>query len=187
MAFPAVLDTCVLYPAHLRDTLLRQAERGLFRALWSPDILDELRRNLVEAGIAELAVDRLLDEMRSAFPDASVTGYRALVDGLTCDPKDRHVLAAAVRADAAAIVTFNTADFPASSLEPFDLEALDPDTFLLDQLDLAPPAVLDELERQAAANRREPATVPALLDALERAGVPAFADEVRRRLTAPQG
>ena len=27
MAFTVVLDTCVLYPAHLRDTLLRLAER----------------------------------------------------------------------------------------------------------------------------------------------------------------
>ena len=182
MPFSVVLDTCVLYPAHLRDTLLRLAERGLFRALWSEDILDELRRNLQEV-VAPVAVHRLIDEMRTAFPDAEVTGYLSLLDGLTCDPKDRHVLAAAVRADAAAIVTFNHPDFPDSSVEPFDLEVLHPDTFLLDQLDLAPVPVLDELERQAAANRREPKSVASLLDALDRAGAPAFADEVRRRTT----
>jgi hypothetical protein len=33
-----------------------------------------------------------------------------LIDGLTGDPNDRHVLAAAVRTDAAAIVAFITAD-----------------------------------------------------------------------------
>jgi len=34
---------------------------------------------------------------------------------MTCDQKDRHVLAAAVRSDAAALVTFNLGDFPHSS------------------------------------------------------------------------
>jgi predicted nucleic acid-binding protein len=62
---------------------------------------------------------------------------------LACDPKDRHVLAAAVRADAAAIVTVNIRDFPAPSVESFEIEIIDPDTFLLDQLDLAPAVVTD--------------------------------------------
>lgn len=181
MPFAVVLDTCVLYPAHLRDTLLRQAERGLYRAHWSADILEELERNLVEAGIGVDSVRRLVAEMRGAFPDAEVSGYRSLIDGLTCDPKDRHVLAAAVRADAAAIVTFNIDDFPPASVDPFEIDVIDPDTFLLDQLDLAPTAVIDELQQQAVANRREPKTLSGLLDALARAGAPAFADEVRRR------
>jgi hypothetical protein len=103
-AFAVVFDTCVLYPAHLRDSLLRQAERGLYRALWSADILEDLERNLVEDGIRADSVHRLVAEMRNAFPDAEVSGYRSLIDALACDPKDRHVLAAAARADAAAIV-----------------------------------------------------------------------------------
>ena len=182
MPFAVVLDTCVLYPAHLRDTLLRQAERGLYRALWSEDILEELQRNLVEDGINAGSVERLIDEMQRAFPDADVSGYRSLIAGLSCDPKDRHVLAAAVRSDAAAIVTFNINDFPAASVEPFEIEVIDPDTFLLDQLDLAPMPAVDELRQQAAANSRDPKTLPGLLDALARAGAPSFADEVRRRV-----
>lgn len=185
MAFSVVLDTCVLYPAHLRDTLLRLAERGLYRALWSADIIEELHRNLIEVA-DPTAVGHLLGQMTRAFPDAEVSGHLPLIDGLTCDPKDRHVLAAAVRANAAAIVTFNTVDFPDHSTEPYAIEAIGPDPFLLDLLDLAPRAVIDELTQQAAANRRAPRTLPQLLEALERAGVPAFADEVRRR-TAGQG
>lgn len=183
MLFTVVLDTCVLYPAHLRDTLLRLAERGLFRVLWSSDIIDELRRNLVEVGISSESVDRLITEMYNAFPDAEVTGYKSLVQGLGCDPKDRHVLATAVRSDAAAIVTFNKADFPAISVDPFEIEVISPDAFLLDQLDLAPGIVLEELGLQAAGNRQAPNTLRQLLDALALAGVPDFIEEVRRRIT----
>ncbi|MBI3256720.1 MAG: PIN domain-containing protein [Actinobacteria bacterium] len=114
--------------------------RWLYRVLWSADIIDELRRNLVEDGFEAGSIDRLIGEMGAAFPDAEATGYRSLIDGLTCDPKDRHVLAAAVRSDAAAIVTFNVDDFPEVSVVPFEIEVIPPDTFLLDQLDLAPGA-----------------------------------------------
>ena len=182
MPFAVVLDTCVLYPAHLRDTLLRLAERDLYQALWSADIIEELHRNLVEAGIGSEAVDHLCAEMQRAFPDADVSGYRSLLDSMTCDPKDRHVLAAAVRSDAAAIVTFNLHDFPDPSVDPYQIDVIHPDDFLLDLLDLAPSIVIVELERQAAANRREPSTLSGLLDALGRAGVPSFGDEVRRRV-----
>ena len=156
MSFSVVLDTCVLYPAHLRDTLLRLAERGLFRPLWSADILDELVRNLTEAGIGEESVSRLIGEMSGAFVDAEVGGYRSLIDSMACDPKDRHVLAAAVRADAGAIVTFNVGDFPDAAVLEYELDVIHPDDFLMDVLDLAPRVVLGELALQAAANRREP-------------------------------
>jgi predicted nucleic acid-binding protein len=179
--FSVVVDTCVLYPAHLRDTLLRIAERDLYGALWSPDIVEELRRNLIEDGFDADSVRHLIDELGKAFPDAAVAGYQSLIDGLTCDPKDRHVLEAAVRAAAAAIVTHNVDDFPVGSVEAYEIEVIHPDTFLLDLLDLAPGRVIDELRQQATANRREPKTLLGLLDALTEPGAPGFADEVRRR------
>ena len=182
MPFAVVLDTCVLYPAHLRDTLLRLAERDLYQVLWSADIIEELHRNLVDAGISGKAVDYLCAELQNAFPDAEVSGYQSLLDSMTCDPKDRHVLGAAVRSNAAAIVTFNLDDFPDSSVDPYQIDVIHPDRFLLDLLDLAPSIVITELEQQAAANRREPKTLSGLLDALKRAGVPSFEEEVRCRI-----
>ena len=86
------------------------------------------------------------------------------------------------RQAAAAIVTFNESDFPPESVDPFEIDVLHPDAFLLDLLDLSPRLVIDELERQSTANRREPRTIAALLDTVARAGTPGFADEVRRLL-----
>lgn len=52
-SFSVVLDACVLYPAALRDTLLRAADTGLYRLHWSEEILDEVRRNLIKNGVAD--------------------------------------------------------------------------------------------------------------------------------------
>ena len=41
MAFVVIYDACVLYPAALRDFLLRVARTGIVRARWSEKILDE--------------------------------------------------------------------------------------------------------------------------------------------------
>jgi len=181
MAYTAFLDTNVLFGGYLCDTLLRLAEVDLYRPQWSADVLDELRRNLIQRGLAETAVDHRINSMRRAFPEAEVTGYQALIPGLTCDEKDRHVLAAAIRGNADAIITFNTRDFPPASTEPFDIEVIHPDDFLLDQIDLDTRQVLETLERQAASYRRPPIRVDELLDKLAVAGVPTFAGRVQAR------
>jgi predicted nucleic acid-binding protein len=147
--FPAFLDTCILYGAYLCDSLLRLAEAGTYRPLWSADVLDELERALVARGLENKAVTHRIGEMRRAFPDAEVRGYENLVETMTCDPKDRHVLAAAVRSDAAVLVTFNTDDFPDTSTAAYDITVVHPDDFLLDQLDLYPGHTVAALRDQA--------------------------------------
>jgi len=68
--------------------------------------------------------------MEEALPGASVTGYEKLVGDLSLpDPGDRHVLAAAIQAEAGFIVTFNTSDFPSEELAPHEVQAVDPDPF----------------------------------------------------------
>lgn len=74
--------------------------------------------------------------MTTYFPDAMVDGFESLIPTMVCDAKDRHVLAAAVRGGAEVLVTSNLKDFPLSSTDPFDVEVVHPDDFLLDQLDL---------------------------------------------------
>ena len=95
----SVLDACVLYPASLRDTLLRAAQAGLYVPRWSRDLLEEMARNLLEHGaVTPESAARLLNAMRTTFPQALVTDYDDLIPQLTNHPKDKHVLAAAIRA-----------------------------------------------------------------------------------------
>ncbi|MEU5690710.1 PIN domain-containing protein [Actinosynnema sp. NPDC020468] len=164
--FPAFFDTCVLFKPYLRDTILSIAESGLYRPLWSTGVLEELDRNLRRRGVAEHQVRHLREQLGSVFPEAEVTRYADLVDAMTNDPKDRHVLAAAIRGGAEVLVTDNLRDFPASSFESYDIEVVHQDDFLLDQLDLAPRAVHRALRTQVSRYRHSPRSVAELLDIL---------------------
>ncbi|MGC4113496.1 MAG: PIN domain-containing protein [Myxococcales bacterium] len=134
--FRVVLDANVLFPFTLRDTLLRAAAAGLFQLVWSEEILEETRRNLVGLKvISEEQAVQLVAAMKEAFPEAVVSGYQSLVPGMQNDEKDRHVAAAAVKAGAQVIVTNNLRDF--QNL-PEGIEAQSADRFLLNLYDLAP-------------------------------------------------
>ena len=181
IGFSIVLDTCTIYPAYLRDTLLRLAAAETYRPLWSAHILDELRRLLTNK-IDVASADRILDAMTRHFPDALVTGYESLIPAMTNHPKDRHVLAAAVRSNADAIVTFNLDDFPATAAEPYEIDVLHPDAFLLNQIDLAPRRVLHTLDEQVAGYGRPAMDLHSLASAFDKAGCPEAAEELRRHI-----
>jgi hypothetical protein len=183
--YAVVLDACALVPVALADTLLRVAEKGLYRPLWSDRILDEAQQAIEEIhpGIDVL---KRFTAMRETFEDAVVTDWEPLEGGITLpDLDDRHVVAVAVRANAQAIVTFNVADFPATQLARLGIDAIHPDTFLLDQLDLSPPTVLQVISEQAARTTRPRLTPQELALVLSRAGVPGFADEILRLISRP--
>jgi hypothetical protein len=85
----------------LRDTLLRAAEAGLYRPYWSQEILDGATRNLVMTGrMTEEQAIRLQTQIQRAFPQALIEVPDTLIESMTNDPADRHVLAAAVFAGA---------------------------------------------------------------------------------------
>src|SRR3974390_192462 len=108
--YAAVLDACVLAPMPLCDTLLRLAEHpAFFRPLWSGLILQEVGRVLENRlGYTPDQRQRRINQMQIAFPEATVT-LPSNLDSFNCpDVDDRHVLAAAVRGQANAIITSNT-------------------------------------------------------------------------------
>lgn len=179
----AVIDACVLFQAVVRDTLLRAAEAGLYEVYWSDLILEEVSRNLIETErMSPQQVQRLLAMMCQFFPRATVRGFEYLIPEMTTDEKDRHVLAAAVVAEAAAIVTSNLKDFPDQALIPYAIEALSPDKFLMYLLDEAPETMLRIVRQQAAELRNPPRTVIEVLDELA-LSAPQFAVVVRSRLS----
>jgi predicted nucleic acid-binding protein len=180
--FPALFDTNVLFGFHLNDVILGLAERGLFRPLWSDRILEELSKNLAGHGVPEANVRRRVTAMRQAFPDATVSGFEDLIGKMTNDPKDRHVLAAGIRANCEVLVTFDLKDFPDESVDAYDIEIVHPDKFLLDQLDLYPGPTVGVL-RQLIADYSSPTLeMEDLLVRLADAGVPDFASAIRRYL-----
>ena len=167
---PVFIDTCVLLKPYLCDTLLTISECGVYRPLWSTDVLVELDRNLRKRGASEQQVAHRLGQMQRHFPDAEVTGYQHLIDVMENDPKDRHVLAAAVWGGAELLVTENLKDFPDAAVSRFGIEVLHQDEFLLDQLDLAPELVIAALRRQVSRYRWSPRSVDDLLEILRNDG-----------------
>jgi len=181
MRFVVVYDACVLYPAPLRDLLLRLAMTGLFAARWTERIHDEWIYNLVlrQPELGE-PLKRTRELMNAAVPDCLVTGYESLVEGLVLpDPNDRHVLAAAIRAGAQAIVTFNLRDFPIDALTPYDIEPIHPDAFVELQMDLHLQETLSAAKRHRECLRNPPKSVGEFLDTLAAQGLLVTAERLR--------
>lgn len=174
MAFVVLYDACVLYPAPVRDLLLRVALAGVVRARWSDEILDECFRNIVanRPDLPTAALARTRELMCEAVPDCLVTNYHGLADNVPLpDPDDRHVLAAAIRSNAQVIVTFNLKDFPDAALAPFGIEAKHPDDFLLDVIGIAPATIATVVSQQAAALKSPTVSLVEMLDQLRACGL----------------
>ncbi len=157
--FAAFLDACVRVPITLADTLLRLAEAGLYRPLWSERILNEMVDAVVAVhpALPSGAVRRRASVMQSSFPDATVTDWQDLQTGFTLSDPGRSTRCGGGPARPAdMIMASNLRDFPADLLEPMGLEVQDPDTFLLNELDLELDVTIATLHRQTAATRRRP-------------------------------
>ena len=175
-----VLDACVLFPMYLRDTLLSTADEDLYLPYWSQKIIDEVIGNLVKGGtLSQEKAKNLERTIKIAFPEAMVEVPVALEQAMTNDPKDRHVLAAAVTAGADIIVTNNLKDFRENELAPWNIIAQSPDEFLSDLLDEYPDSIVDLLQQQSQKYKNPPKTFTELINFLcEKAGTPKFASNI---------
>lgn len=135
--YTCVLDTNVIFPLEIRDLLFWFASFDLYTPKWSLHIFTEWEEVMRRKQVPESEIKKRINAAQQAFPDALVNNYESLVEMLTLpDEKDRHVLAAAIKANANIIVTNNLKDFPSKYLAGFGLMAKSADSFIADTIDL---------------------------------------------------
>lgn len=180
--FAVLFDACVLYPAPLRDSLMRLASRDLFSAYWTDAIHEEwINALLREKRYTREQLERVRDLIDLHVPDAKVQGYESLTTGLTLpDPNDRHVLAAAIKCKADAIVTFNQKDFPTEYLQTFQIEVIHPDDFIYYQIDMAPAVCCTAFRDQRKALKNPAMAVDEFLSNLQKQQLPQTVSLLKR-------
>ena len=95
--FIVIYDSRVLYPAPLRDLLMRLALIDLYQAKWTKDIHREWIRSLLKnrPDLTEERLQKTREKMDLHVRDCLVEEYEELIESLKLpDPNDRHVLAA---------------------------------------------------------------------------------------------
>ncbi len=181
--YTALLDACVLYPLAMTDALLSLATAGFFSAKWTTRIELEWIRAIERQRpdlVGKLDVRR--DSMRLAILDWEVPepAWVSLAQGIQLpDPDDTHVLAAAIAGHADCIVTSNLKDFPSTVLDVFGIEAIDPDTFIINQWDLDPVNAIAAFKRMRARRLKPQSSPEDFAYALELGGLPTTAQRLR--------
>ena len=168
-------DSCVLYPAPLRDLLMHLALTNLYRAKWTNAIHEEWMRNVLadRPDLKLKQLERTRDLMNAHALDCLVNGYERLIPSLVLpDPNDRHVLAAAIQASASIIVTYNLKDFPPKIISNYEIEAQHPDIFISHLLDIAPAVVCSAIRKLRTSLKKPPLDTKAYLNILERQSLP---------------
>lgn len=179
-------DTNVCYPMSLLDLLLRLDEASLHEVIWSDDLLGELAKVWVRNGARSIeAATRVCDGIRDTFAGQEVprADYEHLIADMPGkDPDDHCHAAAAVARAPATIITANLADFPAEPLAALGVSVASPDDYLRGLWRRHRTDLVAIVTQMAADRHRPPMTAFDVVDALERAGVPRFANLVRTRL-----
>lgn len=182
----AVLDVDIIYSRVLHEFLGRLAGRlRLLDLYWSQQLLSEAKKTLIEKkGLTDQAAQRWVDYLRQSFPagETNIDEVLASADfsSLSADPKDHHVCALAIAADADYLCTHDRG-YLREGLQQYGIEVAGPDPFLCTALENDPQAILEILELIASgwAGGR---TIEELLAAIERAGAPTFAAKAQQAL-----
>ena len=174
-------DANILFSRTLRDYVLYAADEGAIEVHWSEEILTEMSRNLREnLGFSHDSTSRLERLMNDYIEYALVEidpGHLAAVQAVEMDAKDRHVLAAALSADADILLTENTKDFPAQWMAEQGIELLTAGQLLIRLADRFPDKMWAAHEKTV---RYSPKPEADILITLERTAGKYAADAIRK-------
>ncbi len=179
-------DSNVLFPFSVMDLLLALSEDGVHEVIWTDDLLDEWERVIVgKHKRSPESAAQITAVVREFFKDSKVERHE--YDNLVAempgkDPDDHAHMAAAVVRQPCTILTNNEKDFPPKALAKRGVRVTDPDTYLCEIAAELPDEIVDTITRLAAEKTRPPKLPQDLLDDLEHAGVPRFADLVRPQI-----
>lgn len=169
---PVVADADTLFGATTRGLLIHLDYQGLIRLHWSPLILDELSRALVDTGRKPDAQSARRHEvlMRAALPQAEIPTQQVQAHFASVAPamrsaKDTHVAACAAAilagdfypgTQVVSLVTKNIRDFGIRKLASLGIEVQRPDAFLLEQFQQDPSSVASAFAALRATLRSAP-------------------------------
>ncbi len=169
---PVVADADTLFGATTRGLLIHLDYQGCIRLHWSPLILDELSRALVDTGRKPDGDSARRHEqlMRVALPQAEIPTTQVQAQFANVAPtvrsaKDVHVAACAAAilagdfypsSQVVSLVTKNIRDFGVRKLAAQGIEVQRPDAFLLAQVQQHPAAVASAFAALRATLRSAP-------------------------------
>lgn len=160
----------------IRDLLLSFADEELFKPFWSEEIQKEWKRNLIlnRPDIDPERLERTILAMDEYFPDACVTDWSTVPSSQIDlpDEDDHHVLAAAIKCEAAYLVTSNLKDFPAGELEKFNIKPIHPDDFCLLLIQENQEAALTSFFKLIGRLKNPPRSINDVLETLNKTHLP---------------
>lgn len=164
----AALDADVLVPILSCDFLLTAFDLGLYEPVVSTEVLVEVERNLIAdfPQLEPLSLRRRVNQMRAALDD-HVVDPSSLDDVLEAiNPKDRHVIAAALTGEASLVVTNNGRLRSETEAAKVDLLPMSADAFAAHLWRLTPEGVDEVINSLVAKRTKRPVTVDELMEAM---------------------
>ncbi len=177
-----ICDANVLYSIVSTDLVLSLGVAELFRPRWTQQIHDEWMRKLLinRPDLDPAKIERRRKQMDEAIEDCLITGYEELIPKLNLpDNDDRHVLAAAIHAQAQVILTYNQRHFSRRVLAPYGIIAQHPDKFLTTLMERFSTEVRDTLEEMRARKTRPSLSQAEILRKLANQKLPKFVAALR--------
>ena len=164
----AALDADVLVPILSCDFLLTAFDIGLYEPVVSTEVLAEVERNLIEdlPHLDPAGLRRRVGQMRDALDDNLIEPGTLDNVPRTINPKDRHVIAAALVGEASVVVTNDKRLRAETENSDIGLVAMSADDFATRLWALMPHDVNEVISTLVAKRTKQPVTAHDLIEAM---------------------